>query len=186
MRIALVILASALFETAWAADGHGHTGVPVREVFWQVFNLGILFGGMIYFLRQPVKNFFAQRRADFVEAANKSQAARLEAEKQFVDIKHKLEHLESTRAESIARAEAEAADMRKQMIKDAEELAKRIRNEAETTAQIEVQKARQELRESFIQEAVSAARTVLTKDIGSQDHQKLQNDFTQHLQGVNP
>lgn len=185
MRIALFLLVSAIMQTASAADGHG-ASVPLREVFWQVFNLTILFGGMIYFLRQPVKNFFAQRRTDFVDAANKSQAARLEAEKQFADIKNKLQLLESTRTESFARAEAEAADMRRQMIKDAEEIAQRVRHEAETTAQIEVQKARTELREAFVKEAVDAARTVLTKDIGSQDHQKLQNDFAQHLQGVNP
>jgi F-type H+-transporting ATPase subunit b len=187
MKFTITIILILVAGMAHAASGgHGQGGIPTREIFWQVFNLGILLGAMFYFLRQPTKDFFRNRQAAFVTAANKSQAARMDAEKQFLDIKHKIEHLETTRDESIARAEAEAVDLRKQILKDAEETAVRVRQEAEVTATSEAIKARKNLQEQFVAEAVSAARGVLSKDIGAQDHGKLQTDFVRNVQGVTP
>ncbi|MBX2988125.1 MAG: ATP synthase F0 subunit B [Bdellovibrionaceae bacterium] len=184
--IALVMTVAGSAAMA-ASGGHAHDPhhIPTDLIFWQVFNLTILFGALIYFLRQPVKDFFRQRQAGFVEASQKSQAARQEAEKQYLELKHKIERLESTRAETLARAEAEAADLRRHMLKEADEMASRIRHEAQVTAQIEVQRARQDLRESFIDDSIAAARQVLAKDIGSQDHSKLQTDFVKNIEAVN-
>lgn len=181
----LLILDSGL---AWAEEhGHGaHGGIPTRTIFWQVFNLAVLFGALFFILKDGVKNFFAQRRSGFVAAAEKSQSIRQEAEKQFIDIQHKIENLENTRAESLARAEAEAADMRHQLVREANEMAVKIHQEAEITAKIEVQRAKQDLHEKFVKEAIQAARTVLTKDLGAQDHQRLQGDFAKNLQAVHP
>lgn len=175
-----------LAEVARAAAGEHGEGIPTKEIFWQIFNLSILLGALTYFLRQPVKNYFAQRRAGFLSAAEKSQTARKQAEAQYLEIKRTLDRLESTREESLQRAQAEAADLRKQMIKDAEEMAARIRKEAETTAAVEVARARAELHTQFVQDAVAGAREVLTKDIGGQDQQKLQADFLKNIQSVNP
>lgn len=182
--LALVITLVGTMAFAASAGEHGHH-VPTNLIFWQIFNLTILFGALIYFLRQPVRDFFRQRQAGFVEASHKSQTARQEAEKQYLELKHKIEHLESTRAETLARAEAEAADMRRHMLKEANDTAARIRQEAQVTSQIEVQRARQELREQFVHESIMAARLVLSKDIGSQDHNKLQTDFVKNIEAVN-
>ena len=172
-------------ELALAASGHGD-GIPGKLIFWQVFNLTILFGALIYFLRQPAKEYFLQRRSSFLAAAEKSQAARAAAETRYIELQKKIEDLDRNRAESLARAEAEAADLRKQMITSAEEMAQRIRKEAETTVKIEILRARRELHEQFAEEAVSAARQVLSKDISSQDQARLQGDFVKNMEGVRP
>lgn len=165
------------------AAAHG-SQIPGRLIFWQIFNLTILFGGLTYFLRKPLVDFFRQRQSGYVAAASQSQAARQEAEKHYFEIKNKIEYLEQSHDESVARAEAEAADLRKAMLKEAEELSARILNEAETTVRLELQKARQELHEKFVNEAVTAARTVLSKDIAAQDHSRLQSEFVKHIEAV--
>lgn len=182
----LISFALVFFSRVAMAAEASAEGVPGHTIFWQAFNLAILFGGLFYYLRKPIKDYFRQRQSEFIEAAKKAQSARLEAEKEYLDIQHKIEHLEGSRAESLARAQAEAAEMRKQMVRDAEELAARIRQEAEATVRIEVQRAQNQLQERFVQEAVAAARTVLTKDISPQDQSKLQNDFAKNLQVGNP
>lgn len=186
MKSLMMLLLICATSVAFGQEGHEHAGTPWSEIGWQVVNIGILFGALFYYLRKPTVEFFRQRRAQFTEAAQKSQAARLDAEKQYLDIKHKIDHLESNKDQDIARASAEAADLRKQMIRDAEETAARVKHEAETTVQIEIQRAKQELREQFVREAVAAARTVLTKDVGNQDQQRLQTDFMKNIQAVNP
>jgi len=175
---------------AFAASGHGeHEAGPVevpRVVIYQLINVIILFGGLYYFVKDVVVKAFADRRAGYLAAAQKSQAAREEAEKQFVDIKHKLDQLENSQDESISRARAEANDMKQSLIKEAQEVAARIKNEAEQTAKIEIQKAQTHLREQLLKDSLEAAKAVLSKDIGSADHQKLQSEFVNKVQAVNP
>lgn len=177
-------------STAYAASGgHGEHGGEVhvpKTVLYQVINVIILFGGLYYFLRGAVVKFYADRKANYLAAAQKSQAAREEAEKQFVDIKNKLQQLEATTDESISRARAEASEMKQSLIKEAQEVAARIKKEAEETARLEVQKAQTQLREQLLKDSVEAAKAVLSKDIGSADHQKLQSEFVNKVQAVNP
>jgi F-type H+-transporting ATPase subunit b len=181
----LVISTSAAF----AAEHGGHEVGPVevpKVVLYQAINVAILFAGLFYFLKGTVVKFYADRKSGYLAAAQKSQAAREVAEKQFVDIKHKLDQLETSQDESIARARAEANEMKQSLIKDAQEAAARIKNEAEQTAKIEIQKAQTHLREQLLKDSLEAAKAVLSKDIGSVDHQKLQSEFVNKVQAVNP
>jgi len=175
-------------SVAFAAHGEVETGevtVP-KVVLYQAINVIILFAGLAYFLKGMIVKFYGERRQNYLAAAEKAKAARDEAEKEFLAIKHKLDQLAETVDESLSRARAEAADMKKQLINDAKELAARIKHEAEETAKIEVQKAQTHLREQLLKDAVAAAKTVLSKDIGSADHQKLQSEFVNKVQAVNP
>lgn len=174
---------------AFAAGGHGEHGGEVhvpKVVLYQLINVLILFGGLFYFLKNVVIKFYADRKANYLSAAQKSQAAREEAEKQFVEVKNKLDKLEATTDESISRAKAEAVDMKNDLIKEAQEVAARIKKEAEQTAKIEIQKAQTQLREQLLKDSIEAAKAVLSKDIGSADHQKLQSEFVNKVQAVNP
>jgi len=175
---------------ALAASGQGEAhGGPVevpRQVLFQAINVAILFGGLFYILKGSVVKFYRERQANYLVAAEKSKAAREQAELQFVEIKHKIDQLEGTVDETISRARAEAVDMKQAMVKEANEMALKIKRQAEETAKIEVQKAQTHLREQLLKDAIGAAKTVLSKDIGSADHQKLQNDFVTNVQAVNP
>lgn len=179
-RTALVLFLLSASSVAVAAP-HGE-GVPWTTIFWQCFNLTILFSGLFFLLAKPVRQMFAQRRVSYLETEKKAQNARKAAEQQYLEVKHKLDHLVSSREESFARAEGEASDMKKQLIRDANELAVRIKSEAEATVRMEIARAQFELRREFVRESVQAARTVLQKDIGNQDHQRLQDQFVNQLQ----
>jgi F-type H+-transporting ATPase subunit b len=175
---------------AFAAAGHGeHHEGPVevpKQVLYQAINVFILFAGLIYFLKGAVVKFYKDRQAAYLSAAEKSKAAREAAEQQFVEIKHKIDQLESSADETISRARAEAADMKHALVKDAQEMAIKIKHQAVETAKIEILKAQTHLREQLLKDSLDAAKMVLSKDIGSADHQKLQSDFVTNVQAVNP
>lgn len=176
-----------VFSIAGASEGKAHFAEHITVpgvVAWQAINLIILFSLIYVYTKEKVVEHFAKRRSNFLEAAEKSRQVQAEAEKSLLDIKHKLDLLSSSTAESISRARAEAADLKKLMMADALEVAKRIRQEAKETARLEVQRAYQDLKKRAINEAIFSARQILTKDIGSQDHQNLQNDFSKSLSGV--
>lgn len=172
-----IILTPAL---VLAAGGHHEEGVP-KVVLYQLINVTILVAGLIYFTKDSIVQFFSGRKAVYLEAAQKSAFAREQAEKEFVDIKQKLASLESTREESLKKAQAHADDLKKQILDEAQNVTKRIRDDAELTATLEVQRAQKDLRTQLLKDSVEAARVVLTKDLSSADQQKLQKDFINHV-----
>lgn len=183
MKLVLNALILLLPTVVFAAGGHGGEGVP-KAVIYQAINVAILIGGLVYFTKDAIVGFFGGRKSEFLSAAQKSAAAREEAEKQFIDIKSKLENMVNTRAETIKKAEAHADELKNSILAEANEVSKRIRDEAELTAKLEVERAQRELRQGLIKESVDAARMVLTKDIGASDQQKLQNEFIKNIEVV--
>lgn len=187
LLIALLVLGS---KAALAAGGHGdshgsgHDHFPWDFVGYQVVNVTILIVGLIYFTKDAAKKYFAERHHVFVVAAEKAQAARSQAEQEHTEIQVKLSKLESTAAESISRAKAEAAELKHQLVAEAEAASKKIKTEAEQAARLEIERAKNHLREQLIQDAVVAARTQLSQKVSSDDHQRLQGEFINNMQGA--
>lgn len=167
-----------------AGGGHGHDeGIP-KVTIYQLINVVILVGGIIYFTKDGIIQFFSGRKAAYLEAAQKSAFAREQAEKEFVDLKNKIANIDATRADALKKAQEHADEVRKQILAESHEVSKRIRDEAELTAKLEVQRAQKELREQLLKDSLTAARTVLTKDLGANDQQKLQTDFINNIEVV--
>lgn len=180
MKFFGLVLISLFPGLALAAGGHHGEGVP-KVVIYQVINVVILFGGIIYFTKDSVIAFFKDRSSQYLEAAQKSAFAREQAEREFVDIKNKLAQLDATRTESLKKAQAHAEDMKKQILDEAQVVSNRIKEDAKLTAKLEVERAQRDLRQQLLKDSVEAARVVLTKDLGSADQQKLQKDFINHV-----
>ncbi|RYZ85580.1 MAG: hypothetical protein EOP04_15635, partial [Proteobacteria bacterium] len=90
---------------AYAATGHGDAHGPVeipRQVMFQAINVTILFVGLFFLLRTGVVKFYADRRATYMAAAERSKIAREQAEKQYLEIKNKVDQLESTMDETMS------------------------------------------------------------------------------------
>lgn len=186
MRISLVMMLMLVGSVAMAAGGHHGEGVPTKTIIYQTINVAILFAGLFYFLKNPVKKHFADKRAAFLADAAKSQAAREAAERELKDVQQRLAKLETSKDESISRAKAEAADLRNQLVADAQALSKRIQEDAKTAAQNEIERAKKELREELLRESIVAARKDLTGQVSSADQQKLQDQFISNIKTVQP
>ncbi len=186
MKLAVLIMTMAFGLSAFAAsagDGHHAEGIP-KVVIWQAINVAIIFGFVYWKFGGKIVDLFKSRNAVFVNESQKSKMIQLEAEKKLNEIKHKISLLESTSQESVERARAEAAEMRNQMIQDSKQLAERIKREAETVAQVEIQSAKRALHEEVVKESVKQAKEILKKDVGQTDQQRLQDNFATQIDSV--
>lgn len=181
--ITMTTLILAAASVAYGAGGE-HGAVPTTLITYQAINVIIMFAALIYFTKAGVRKFFQEKRAAYLSAAQKSEAARKAAEDEHTQIQARLSKLENTADESVARARAEAADMKKQLISEAETLSKRIREEAEQSARLEVQRAKSQLRESLIKDSVEAAKGQLGTKVSAEDQKRLQSDFISNIQAV--
>lgn len=176
----------AILPSAALAAGAKGEGIPVQTIIAQVVNLTILFGALIYFFRGNIKQAFIDRKSLYLAAAQKSAAAREEAEKHLSDLKSKIEKLETQKDSELKKAEHDAVLMKAQILAEAQSLSAKIRAEAELTAKVETAKAEAQLKSHLLTESIAAAKMILAKDINSQDHEKLQTEFVKHVQGAQP
>lgn len=184
MKLFVLIMIGAC-ATAFAAGSEGHhaEGVP-KVVLWQAINLGLIFAFVIYKFKDKITHLFKARNTTFLSEFQKSQSIKSEAEKKLSEIRHKIAHLENTAEEGVERARAEAADLRKQMIQEAKNLAEKIKREAEATAQVEIQSAKRALHEEIVRESVRQAKEILKKDMGQPDQIRLQDQFSNQIETV--
>ncbi len=182
-----VLAAQAALAASEGGHGEAHGdahAIPTKLIIYQTINVVAMLVGLVIVLKKPLQTYFQEKREGFLSAAKKAEAARKAAEQERMDIQTRLSKLESTADESISRARAEAADMKKQLIADAEATAKRIRDEAASAAKLEVERAKSELREMLIKESLEASRQQLSSKISADDHKRLQTDFIQNIQAV--
>lgn len=184
MKLELAYLLLNSCFAAGAEHGHGFDAETKMRVIYQFINVSIIVGAGIYYLKPKVVQFFKDRQANFVEAANKAMDLRKQAEDDHMQIKVRLNKLESTSDESIQRANAEAADFRNQLLKEAEELSKKIKLEAEQAAKLEIEKAKISIRQQMIEEAVALSSKQIESQITQEDHKKLEGEFINNMRAV--
>jgi F-type H+-transporting ATPase subunit b len=182
--VTLLISALAFANEAGGEHGGGHEGIPVKLVTYQAINVAIIVIGLIYFLRGPLRAHFKTRKEMFLSAATKAEEALKQAEQERSHIELKLAKLEGSTKESIQKAKLEAQDMRAAMLKEAESISKRIKEEAEAAAKFEVLKAKNQLRKELIDDSIKSAREQLTTKVSNEDHERLQNNFVEQIQVV--
>jgi F-type H+-transporting ATPase subunit b len=89
----------------WAAEegGHGeHEGVPVKAMIFAGVNFVILLFILGYFLRKPMKEFFASRAALIRKDIGDSEARKDQAEKKYKEYETRLAQIEKEMAALVA------------------------------------------------------------------------------------
>lgn len=159
----LLFLVTALAATTVMAAGGGehHEGIPFKDVGVQALNLGILLAVMIYFMRAPIKEMFANRQTEFKAQAEKTAAALKEAELALADIKNKMNTLESTEQSSYDTAKVEAEKLKNKIIEESQAQAIKMKKDVEQMAAAELYKAKSEIRSSMIDTAIESTKAAL-------------------------
>lgn len=180
-----------LMATTWAQEGAEHAAgpgetlsIPWGNIFVQAFNLFLLVALLTYLLRKTVKQHFAQRAQEYKELVDRAENARQEAEKTNRNIKDKLAKLEAGAKENVTRAGQEAENLRARLLKEAKTLGQKLAQDAQRTAVIELEKAKAELRNELLEQALHSSSENLKRSLGTTDQKKLQNEFVEKIELV--
>jgi F-type H+-transporting ATPase subunit b len=164
-----------------ADHGAGHAESPLTAV-WKWGNFLILFGGLGWYLRQPLREFLETRSRSIEEGLASGRLARESALKQMNEIENRM-----------ARLDDEVRALRAQAVKEAEEERARILESAKIEAQkiLEVahreieglkKSARLELKAHVADLAVKLAEQQLQKSVGSEENKRLVLRFIDSLE----
>lgn len=161
---------------------HHAVEIPFHELGPQIFNFLIFAGLLFYFLRKPTIDMFANRASNYHAAVNKASQALEEALARKQEIESKLTEMKRGHKESIAQAKKEAEALKANAVEEARAEAKRMAEEAERTIRVELDKAKTELRNFMLQQAISMADKDLGGQLDANEQKRLQKEFVGKIQ----
>jgi F-type H+-transporting ATPase subunit b len=177
-----LILSVAAFASGAEHGGHDEGAIPLKEIGWQAANLGILVAALFFYLRESVKESFAQRRLAYVEQAERTKSALKNAEMVLSVVKEKLSSLEAGETKSLQTAQSEAAQLKANLIKDAEAASEKIKKDAELSIGHELNKAKAEINQTILNGAMSLA----TQKLAQSQPSAQEAAFVKQLEQVRP
>ena len=164
----------ALFSAAEEGAEHAaetFLGLPLW--IWQLANLILFLGVLLYFVARPLAAAFRARQVAVEERLEEARKRRAEAEHLESQIRERMARLDSEIAEIRARGVAEGESEKEELVKRAGSDAERVRREAEEEIGRRLDAAKEELRRAAADLTSAAARDLVAAQITEEDRRRL-------------
>jgi F-type H+-transporting ATPase subunit b len=162
---------------ASAADEGG----GAASMLWHALNFALLVGLLVYFGRQPIQRFMAERRREIEGEIHSAADLLARTEGRLAEWQRRVDGLDVEVAE-IRRQAQEAADAdRARILADAEASAERIRRDAAVAADREIERARGALRAEAAELAMEVAARLVRENITDADRSRLVDEFVERV-----
>lgn len=171
-------LALLLVSTQAQAAGDG---IPTHLITVQLVNVLIFLGLLVYFLRPIVKSYFSNRKTEYVTTVSKAEDLKKEADQQKAEIESKIANFKKEAALEIEKAKSEAEELKAKIIQQGDDLSETIKTEAQKTIQNELEKAKNELKASILEQSLNAARDKFSTQLNADDHKKMNKSFVESV-----
>jgi len=178
----LFAFAFALAAPRVAFAAAGAEGTDAMTLFWQGVNLLILIGVIVYFSREPIRRFFADRREAVTGDLDSAARVLSDAEARLAEYQARADRLEAEAEEIRETARQRAVAESEHIRADAEAAAERIRSDAHAAVDQALARARAELRAEAGALATKLAADLLRSNVGDDDQRRLVDEFVARVE----
>jgi F-type H+-transporting ATPase subunit b len=167
---------------AWAsAAGAEHHGSSIMQIVFPLGNF-LIFAFIIKKFALPVvRDFLRSRREEVLAAIHGAAASKKQAEVLVSDYQGKLAGIQREIDTIQTELRAEGEREKDRLIREAETLAAKIKEDAVFLADQEVKAARQKIREEMAAQAESTARDLIRSHFTPGDQGRLVEEFIQNV-----
>ena len=163
------------------SEEHGQPHGSPLSVVWKWGNFVLLFGGLAYYLRRPLREFLQARTRGIQEGLSNGKRAQEEAEGKMSAIEARLarldEEIDGLRQEATRESEEERRRIIDSSHAEAEKVVAMARREIEGLQR----SARMELKAHVARLAVELAGERLRRDLGPDQNQRIISRFVESL-----
>lgn len=189
-RLAATLTAAAavaLFQyptVALAAGGGkgGEAGFDWGKWAFQLINFAIFAGIIIYYAAPAMRDYFEAKREDLRSDLREAERMREEAEAKVAEYEEKLDALEQEREALLEEYRQQGEREKERLIEDAKEQIEKMRDDAETTIDLEVRKAVADLEEQAVEMAVEMARDIARERLDTDQQHRLIDEYVNDLE----
>jgi F-type H+-transporting ATPase subunit b len=172
-----LLLLLAASPAAAAEEGHG-----LMDFVWEAGNLLLLLGVLVYLGRKPVLNYLSERRLRIQDNLANSERLLKEAEARLSEWTQRAARLDDE-VQELHRLASERAEQEKaQILEDARATAERIKRDAASGVDREVERAKQALRDEAADLAVELAGKLLQEHVSDGDRDRLVDEFVAEIE----
>ena len=177
------LFAILFLSDLWAAPSPGieEHAASVTQVIFPLINFLIFFYLIKRFLLPMIKDHLRTRREEIVAALGEADESKRNAELMIRDYRARLARMEEEARKLREMFCAEGEREKARLLREAEELAAKIRADADFLAEQELKLARQKVREEIARLAQAAAQKVIQDHLTPADQKRLVEEF---LSGV--
>ena len=136
-----------------------------KALFWKGVNTLLMLIILYLVAWKFIKKFFIDRRENIKNIVEEAKKARDDSRKALEEANQKLEEAKYKLEESLKIAEETAKLEREQALKEAQEIADRIKKQAKETVEIEIKRGEQELKKYAVQKALEISQQLLKENI---------------------
>jgi F-type H+-transporting ATPase subunit b len=176
----LAVLVLALVWVAYASsggEGGKEEGSPVMMMVWRIVNFLILMAILWKLLADMVKKFFGNRRAEITQMIEEADKAKADAEKQFAEYNEKLKNVEKDISDIKNAIMGELEGEKQRIIDEGKVAADRIVAQAKWSAEQEVLKAKNQLKNQVVDMAGDMAAGLVTNSMTPEDQKRLIEEY---------
>lgn len=164
-------------EMAFAASGGEHGSHWQKTDTYRIINFLVLAGLLFFLLRKPAAQFLGDRIKGIQEQLKELEQKKIEAEKKLAEYTRRLDALSSESDQIIEEYRRQGEAMRDNILKAAEAAAAKLESQALRNIEHEFKKARIELEMEIMEKAISRAEEMLRENITDQDQERLVGEY---------
>ena len=163
------------------AEEHAANFLGLPLWIWQLANLVLFLGVLLYFVARPMAAMFRQRQLDVEKRLAEAKKLREEAVQLGQQVKERMSRLDQEIAEIRARGRADGETERAALAERADREVERVRKEAEQEIGRRLAAAKQELRQTAAELTAGVARDMLSAQITEDDRRRLLDESVERL-----
>lgn len=145
----------------------------IWEPIGRFFNLFLLVGVLVYFVRKPLGAFFENRRREIKEQLAQAEIRRREAGEKVKEIEQRMQRIEEDLAALRERARQEIVDEAARVEESARQQSEKILSVAHREIDGILKNAQKELKRYAGSLSVDMAEGMIRKEVGSADHERI-------------
>jgi F-type H+-transporting ATPase subunit b len=160
---------------------HASTVLGIPQWIWQLANLILFIGVLVYFVARPLATAFRNRQLAVEARLKEARERREEATRFEAQMHDRMQALEREVAEIRKQGQADGESARAALEERAKEEAERIRVNAEEEIERRVAGAKAELRQEAAKLMASAASEIVAREITPEDQRRLLTESVARL-----
>lgn len=177
----------ALFATIAAAEEAAHGGHEeitfMGDWLPRLVNFAIIAGVVVYFMRKPVRDFFANRTAEIAKAMQESKEARERATAALAEMERKVKDMRAEADRMIADAQERGEKDRRALVEEGKKIAQDVQDQVREGVAVEVEKAKTALAAEAALLSLDLAEGRIKDKIGAQDHERIVKEYIAKVGG---
>jgi F-type H+-transporting ATPase subunit b len=182
----LIVAALLIFNigAAFASGGGDGDAASKRWVAtdtYRVMNFGVLFIALFLLLRKPAANALNARITGIKEQLEELETKKAEAEKQLSEYNERLSLLDKEAEELIQGYIKQGEEAKVRIIETAESTAVKLEEQAKRHIEHEFERAKTELQEEIMQQALVKAAEIISTKINVEDQDRLVDEYLEKV-----